>query len=603
MKSHRVIVALVVASIASLLAGCGMVSSNTPAAVTFEPNLRPPASLSTNRSIAIAATVSGDAGALGINWKVGCRSTSCGSFSSTWTTNGGTTQFTSPSVVPTGNSVTITATSVADSTKFVSATITLTANSSTLTDGTYVFHLSGTDSTATYGQLQYYVAGAFTVSAGAIAGGEQFFIDESTYVKDTICPGTSTISTTPDGNLQIILDTQNSNIGVGGLEDLRASFVTSSRALISQHDRFAAGTGTLDLQTSQALPSGGYAFFISGTDLYTNPVALGGIVNIDGPGTISGAGSVYDVNGAQNLLQNQTFGPSTVSGCSSFTTPDPYGCVLFVLNADIGQITLVGFIVDNNRIQLIETGGDSFGAIAGGMALAQGGNVGTFSDSSLSGLTYVIGMEGGDSNGPLQLAGSLTFSSSDNTVSGKASLNDLVSQAAGNITSGTYAVDPTGRVTITGLNGATFNNTTLQLYLDGNGNAFALSMDASDVIAGRGFQQSSTAISGTYAFSAQGSSPSNNCTRWSAAGQANANLLGVSGFSDFNALARSQSSNVSLSGTAPGLVGNLLKGTLGGLDIVSQTDGYTYYPIDNSRAIAIENDAHQLGLVYFELQQ
>ena len=44
----------------------------------------------------------------------------------------------------------------------------------------------------------------------------------------------------------------------------------------------ASATGTMDLQTSTAAPSGGYAFVVSGTDVVkTLPVAFGGVFNID----------------------------------------------------------------------------------------------------------------------------------------------------------------------------------------------------------------------------------------------------------------------------------------------------------------------------------
>jgi hypothetical protein len=412
--------------------------------------------------------------------------------------------------------------------------------------------------------------------------------------------------------LQIVLDTGNPAIGVNGVETMRASFVSSTRALISEYDTFASGTGTLDRQFSLDPPSGGYAFVAGGIDSNANEIGFGGVINVDGPGSISGTGSVLDFNDAffHGLAQDQSFSPGTVLGPGGSTAPDSFGRVTFTLNptnTNIGQIVLIGYIVDTSSIQLIETA-DTLRGTTGATAFSQGGNTGTFNGNSLSGSTYVVGANGVDTNGRLQLAGTLAFDSTTNNVSGNTTFNDIANQLSGNISAGTYLVDTTGRVTLMGLSGSTFHNATIQLYLDGNGNGLMLSMDTSDVTAGYAFQQTSGySFSGTYTVNADGAAPltksgTTSVVPWSAVGQISNDGSGnVTGFTDFNVLAGPQTPNVQLYGTATGS-GEVLTGDLTGYGAASHAaaDSFSYYVIDGFRLFGIETDATQLGLVYFE---
>ena len=104
---------------------------------------------------------------------------------------------------------------------------------------------------------------------------------------------------------------------------------------------------------------------------------------MDGSGTISGTGSVFDLNDEGGVEQDQTFDASTVTA-----SPDYYGRVAFVLNPSVAsgvpQIQFVGYTVDGNIVALVETT-DDFGGTMGGTALAQGANTGAFGKSNLSG--------------------------------------------------------------------------------------------------------------------------------------------------------------------------------------------------------------------------
>jgi hypothetical protein len=88
----------------------------------------PPQFLPVNQSAAITAMVNNDTSNEGIDWTVTCASGSaCGSLSPAHTDGGAFVNYTAPSAIPTGNTVTLTATSTFDPTIAASATITISA--------------------------------------------------------------------------------------------------------------------------------------------------------------------------------------------------------------------------------------------------------------------------------------------------------------------------------------------------------------------------------------------------------------------------------------------------------------------------------------------
>ena len=400
--------------------------------------------------------------------------------------------------------------------------------------GNYVYYLSGEDNDGGF-PGPYFVVGVFTLdSSGTVTGGEQSFDDNVVYEQDNILSSGSSVVTGNNGNVLITLNTGDSAIGVAGVETFDASIVSSTNGLLTEYDAWASGSGTLDLQTSLAAPSGGYAFFVGGVDQFGGPLVIGGVINVDnvgGAGNISGAGSVFDENDDTILSPDQLFVPSTVTG------PDAFGQVVFTLNPQnpdgntINEFTMVGYLVDADHIRWVEIQfGDSTGGNTGGIALAQGSKTGTYSSTDISGSSGVFGTVGADTNGPLQTAGLLTFNA-DGSVSGNVSFNDFVAlspqggstlAAEGSTlcTSGTaltpcYTIEGpgtgndggTGRISITNVTDSTAAptfNYNLQLYLAHAG-AVVISMDASDWSAGLGYAQtgagsfSASSLSGSYA--------------------------------------------------------------------------------------------------------
>jgi hypothetical protein len=499
-----------------------------------------------------------------------------------------TTTYTAPATIPTPNTVTVTATSTTDNTKSASANI-IIAN---LGDGTYVFQVSGADQNN--GGSPFNLAGAFTVTGGVITGGEEDFVDCCTVGVQTIDGGTSSFSVTPDGNLAIVL-----NATTNGLETLNVTLTTPNSGLITAFDSFATGAGTLSLQTTaaQSTPANGYAFLATGYDSGGCNISIGGVAVVDPARAISG---FFDVADCGAVAQQVSF-----ANTSNVTAPDTLGRVAFTLDSIGPEIVLIGYIVDSSTIALVESA-DGLTGTTGGTAFAQGQtNTGNFSNASVSGLSYVVGAQGGDANSFYSnLAGEFTFNA-DQSVSGNVTYNDGALQTSGAVSApaGSYAVDSTGRVTVNnvtvpGLD--TFGPATLQFYLDGNGNALFATMDGNDANAGPAYQQTSGAtISGNYALSGFGYDFS--LFSWSAVGPmgVTSGTIANTSFTDYN-FDSVLSPNVALTGTIASGVGTIV-----GLDADNpvNTDTFDFYLIDNNRAFGIESDANQLGLLYTQRQQ
>lgn len=594
------------------------ITAQLPIFVSLQPV---PPSIATDATTTLTAVVANDFTNSGVTWT--CLPTnSCGSFNpATSTGSTATTTYTAPTAIPGGGSVIVTATSVKSASASASANIAIT--SSALANGTYVFSLTGEDQVGP----AFFVAGAFQVTNGAITGGEQDFSNTITFGSDLINSAGSGVSTTADGNLQITLNTCNardcsttdSNVGVSGIETLNGTLVSASRALITEFDSSATASGSLDRQVATVSAAAqGYAFLATGLDTNFLFVSIGGVINVDGTASsgtvsISGTGSVFDINDGFSAIPNQSFAASSV------TTPDSFGRVTFALNpsvaSGISPISMVGYIVGPDRIQLVETG-DTFRGSSGSMggeALGQGNNTGKFNSASVLGSSFVFGITGSDTIGLLQAAGVLN-ANLDGTVSGTLNTNDLNgtgTQSPITFTGGSLTVDVTGRVTLTSL---TSNGYNLQLYLSGSGTGTVISMDATDVLSGLAYQQTTVAsFSGTYAMNASGFDSASKLEFddvgpvSASLGTGTGSLIGTHTIDqNFMTPPATPAPGLSLSGALTPFASGVLTGTITGLDIDSQnanSDNFTYYIVDATKILAIETDAQQLTLVDFELQQ
>jgi hypothetical protein len=602
MKLRQTIYLFATAALAICLTSCGGSGSGStppppPATISVALSPQPPASLAVSATTSLIAVVSNDTKNGGVNWSVTCASSSCGSFSPTATATGAATTYTAPTAVPTSNTVTVTATSVTDTTKSASATITITATV-VLGNGTYVYHFSGADAAG-----PYFVVGAFTVQGGAITAGEQDFGDDNNESNDKLIPSGCSLTSAGE-NIQIVLDTGDGSIGVGGVETLRGAPVSSSRVLISEFDTFAAATGSIDLQTSAGAPSGGYAFAVQGVDRTASAyeLVIGGILNVSGS-ALSTANSIYDYNDGGTVGRAQTFSSGSVSA------PDSFGRITFNLTpaAGLSEFILTGYIIGANQIQLVESQMDTLSADLGGVALGQGTNTNSFNLASIANKTYVYGSPGEDVNGPVTIAGGFAFGSSG-AVTGQLALNDGVNFLNTTINGGTYTVDPTGRVTLSGVSVSpaipSLGPFTFQLYLDGNGNAIELGVDSTQATQGLSYAQTATSsdFEGSYAISGQGYvHSSGGASVWGAVGPVTVKSDALTGSTDYTIQGVTPTSSVSLTGTENSAVSPSLL-SLTGLDGTSITTAntYSYFPIDSTRVLAIEIDGNTLGLLKLE---
>lgn len=482
MAISRWILLLVSAAIIAVLAGCGGSTTNVqnpPAppsssvSIAFQP--APAASVTLNSTTLMTAVVSNDPSNAGVDWALLCQSSiNCGTLSPLHTPSGAPALYKPPDSIS-GNTqaVTIEAFATADHTQNVAAGITVTGFAGSL-KGTYVFETKGIDANG-----PFQLAGVILLDGnGGITSGEQTHSDVLLSVSDSISGGSYTIG--PDGRGTLTINTADQNIGQQGIENLSLVFLSSSHALIATLDNpllnasFETSSGTLDLQTSTTAPMGGYAFTVNGTDLSLGPMAIGGVLKITSPKTISGAGSVADQDDA-----GAVFPSATLSG--TVTNPDGFGSLKFNLTTAFAPtpIQFTGYMVDALHINLIESdnngSGTGFGSTAG-LAIGQGVATGTFTKDAAFAGTYVFGILGQDlSTLPTSLAsvGRFTADSSGHLKNG---YNDELLSGFGveisDSFTGTYTLDSTG----TGRVDSSLNFTTsgpgpeFIFYLTGNGN-------------------------------------------------------------------------------------------------------------------------------------
>jgi hypothetical protein len=590
---HRKSLALLAVFLSACGGGGG---SSSPIQVAFAPPL--PTAIQVGNTASLSATVTNDGSASGVNWAVTCSGSDCGSFNPTHTASDVQTTYTPPASVPGGGSVTITATAGADGSKSASGTVTINGSANpVLADGTYVFHLAGVDQS----QGPYSIAGAFKVASGLITGGEEDFTDLTSGDHFILDPSKSSLGTSGN-DFQVTLQAVPDNtpgapvIGVNGLLTLRGTLVSTTRAVISEHDDWATATGSLDLQTSAAAPNGTYAFAVQGSDTNTsNALAAGGILHFDGSSLVA-TDSVLDINDGGSAVTGQAFTSGTVSAA------DAYGRVTIALvPTTTASMTFSAYSVSTARIYLIEDQADVANANLGGTGLGQGVNAGKFTMVNVAGASYAFGVAGLDnaapSGSPVTIAGGFGLNA-DGSLSGAAAFADY-NVHQGNQLSGSWTVASNGRVTINPVSFPTTGVTlAFQLYLDGNGNGLVIGIDSFQTTEGPAFAQTSNAnaLSGPYGMTVLGLNASSGT--FSAVGPVIVTTGTFSGSVDLNNNG-SPSSGVAISGSQNAGSGTLSLAGLNPNDPSAST-GWGYYPIDNARTLAIEVDGSELGLLWLE---
>ena len=396
MKYLQAILSALALSLAAGLVACSGGSSSTPPppppAISVSVS-GAPSSLTVNGTASITATVSNDSANGGVTWSCAPSGT-CGVFSPTSTPSGTATTYTAPSAAAT---VTVTATSVTDTTKSGSVTIAVGAAPITLADGNYVFSLSGSNTNSVF----YDAAGVFTVSGGLITGGEQDYVDgANSDLHDAINPAGSSLTTSADGNLQIVLTTclgvdctQVDTVidGGDGIETINGSVVSASTcgtaggrcvARLVEFDSFSTSSGKLELQDSTAAataPAGNYIFGVQGVPGLA--IAIAGIIDISGT-SVSTTGTIFDINNGGTASLAQTISAGSVGA------PDATGRLQLSItpSSTFPVFAFAAYIVDASHIRLVQAASP-----LSGIAYLQNS-----SGISVAGTSYVAGLNGFD---------------------------------------------------------------------------------------------------------------------------------------------------------------------------------------------------------------
>ena len=374
----------------------------TSQAVTIAFQPAPPTSILIGGTVQMAAVVQNDSTKAGVDWSLSCQPAgNCGSLDSSHTASGQPVNYVPPKTLS-GNSqkVNIVAFATADHNKNVVGPIDVTAFGSVLA-GAYVIGTSGSD----FSGQPYQRAGVIVLDGnGGITAGEQTvnFVDPNSgllsSVTDPVTGGSYFVGT--DGRGELIINTNNTSIGQSGTETFSLVVLSSSHVLLTKLDDFnfqgssdETSVGTLDLQTSAPAPTLGYAFVANGTDTSSSAMALGGVLNIDSPMAISGAGSAFD------LASPNTYGPGVVLPSSAVsgtvTSPDAFGTYQIAVATDFANpVQFTVYPIDTTHAKLIESDG-SFGFTVGD-AYSQGAQTGAYKGKGRFVGNYAFGIFGRD---------------------------------------------------------------------------------------------------------------------------------------------------------------------------------------------------------------
>jgi hypothetical protein len=369
----------------------------------FQP--APPSAVKISGTTTVTAVVSDDPSNAGVDWSLSCQpATNCGSFSSPHTASGQAVTYISPPAISTNNQVVnILAFATADHTTNVATKLTVTAFASFLQSGTYVIETSGSDVSG----APYQRAGAIVIDGnGGVTGGEQTvnFVNPNTTsfssVTDGVTGGGYFVGA--DGRGTLTINTNDPDIGTGGVESFNLVVLSNSRALVTSNGSLSVSgelaVGTLDFQSPQAGTTAlakGYAFVANGTDLGGTSTAIGGVFNVDSPRAISGFGSAFDEVSAINFGPGYVQPSSFVSGTVS---TDPSGVIQITLSTDFGDVHLNAYPVgDGTHLKIIES--DNAIALTVGDAYSQGSATGSFKTKSTFTGNYAFGIFGRDLGG------------------------------------------------------------------------------------------------------------------------------------------------------------------------------------------------------------
>ncbi len=349
-------------------------------------------------------------------------------------------------------------------------------------NGTYVFSVSGTDTTG----APYAMVGTFTASGsggngqGAITGGTLDLNDPGVpaLVSNAAVGAGSNYKVNVDGRGQATLNTTTA------FGSITLDFVLqdSSHGLVTEFDGNATGSGTIDIQTAGVSPAGSYAFLFFGTDVsssFADPFATVGNFTVGAGGAISGLEDFNDNSVAytsQGLSGQVVSGPATTPGTTLIT--------------QFGTQTYDVYAIDASHLKFIEMdatatlSGDAYSQTTttvptGALAFTVAGAFpGVSAPSAAGGFMVTDG------------AGNITSASTEDS-----NIGGTVSQSPVSFTA-QYTAAGTGRFTLGSFAGFTAGS--LYAAYPSSGGLLLLEIDNGGVMSGVAYPpQSSTSFSGS----------------------------------------------------------------------------------------------------------
>jgi hypothetical protein len=394
------------------------VAITVPISIAF--TQAPPAFMRMSAQAMVSATVTNDNSNLGVNWKVTCNQSNCGSINPTHTTSGALTTYTAPATVPAGGlTVSILAAATADPTIFVTAGI-LVVGPVSITFSQALPTSMPTSSQAVIGAtVSSDPAGEgvdWTVSCGSSSCGS-FNPTHTVSAVDTAYTAPATI---PNGNT-----------------------VTITATATADPTKFISGKITITSPGQVALLNGQYAFLVTGTDNYGFYAAAGSL-RADGAGNITAGEEDY-----VNIQQAYT--SIAIEKGNYQIGNDGRGSITLILNnSSIGQSgmqTMSISVASSAHILITEfdNAATSHGSLDQQTTtnLSSGGYAFTFTGFDITPLQLF------DPQVPMSLGGVMTANGAGNLTGVLMDVNDngQVSSKSG---SGTYtATDSSGRGTVT----------------------------------------------------------------------------------------------------------------------------------------------------------
>jgi len=448
-------------------------------------------------------------------------------------------------------------------------------NNSSLS-GTYAFSFTGVNQ---FGFLA--VAGSFQANgSGNITGGTAEINSGNGVFTNQSLTGSYNVHNNGQATATLVAN--------ASVFDIDFVMISNRHALVIRFDNNSTASGSIDLQSASAFSNsalgGTFAFRLSGIlDASEHPLVSAGAIDNDGAGAIPSGVQDNNENGTPVLNQglNGSYSVSSTNGRGTMT-----------LNTILGTLRFVFYVVDSNRIKMIEI--DSLPVIAGDALRQQFPQ----STASVSGpLAFTLG---GESSGglPFAVGGVLATNGAGNITSGVQDINNAGTITQNIAVTGTYLVGADGRGTLT-LNG--FSGSSNFIIYPTTGGLEMLQVDVGEVSSGTAFSQagpfSNSTVSGTYGLNFTGVTSSNNEIDSTAqfAADGAGHLNGAMDLNNGGAL----TSNLSLTGSYS--IASNGRGT-GRLNSAFGPQNVVFYAVSNTRVLFIEVDTDVVAVGEMEHQ-